>query len=501
MTVLKPLFAMLLILPAWAPIAAADDSPPATVVPEDRLNSGRWAARHTEKVALAKNGNVDLLLVGDSITKAWENQHPHAESFSAFKTLNLGFGGDRTQNVLWRLRNGEIDGVSPKLVTLMIGTNNSKQDTPGDIFLGIRAIVAELRSQLPDAKIAVFSIFPRKPGLQNDTVGAVNAMLPKLADGEKVLHVNINDRFLDADGNQLANLYHRDLLHLSAGGYAAWFDAIKSLVNGEVPASAPARAAAAEVEHPVIRLWPVERIGGEANKLKEDVEVKNGITRYLNIKDPNLTVFAADSARPSPAAIFCPGGAYRLLAEMPDLIRWLNAQGITVFMLKYTVPDDREAAFRDVQRAMRIVRHRAAEWNVDPERLGLIGNSAGGHLSARLSHNYKKPAYEPIDDADTESCEPAFVILVSPAYLDGKGGAYGLAPELHLQNKVAPTFLVIAKDDKAYIEGSIRYEKGLKDKELSIRMQLYDQGGHGLRGVDWHPVCREWLAGLGLVQP
>ncbi|MDQ8183305.1 alpha/beta hydrolase [Pelagicoccus sp. SDUM812005] len=261
----------------------------------------------------------------------------------------------------------------------------------------------------------------------------------------------------------------------------------------------PAMAAEEVVEgdHPVIRLWPISLIGGEQNRLNEEV-TNRGKIRYHNIKDPNLTVFPVQSTEPTPAVLYCPGGGYVHLTPRSPIIKWLNDQGITVFMLKYTVPDDREAAFRDVQRAMRVVRRDAAKWNVDSSQFGVLGSSAGGHLVARLSQNYLAPAYDAIDDADQLSCEPAFVIIASGAYFATENGGTDLTEEFPMRSKVAPTFLVYAEDDENFVKGGIAYEKALRAAGGSARILLSESGGHGLNGVDWYPECGEWLKNLGL---
>jgi len=164
-----------------------------------------------------------------------------------------------------------------------------------------------------------------------------------------------------------------------------------------------------------------------------------------------------------------------------------------VFMLKYTVPDDREAAFRDIQRAMRVVCHNAEKWNVDPDQVGVMGTSAGGHLVLRLSQNYNEPAYKSFDDADQLSCEPAFVITGSAAYLCKSESDSSLAEEFHMNDKVAPTFMVCAKDDINHFKGSVVYEKALKATGGITKIIISETGGHGLKGVDWYPVCRAWL--------
>jgi len=190
---------------------------------------------HQEKLREAKIKKVDFVMIGDSITHSW-SQYP--DVFEGSNLLNLGFPGDRTQNVLWRIRNGALDGISPKLVTLMIGTNNLHEDKkayppdqPEDIFAGIQAIVAEVRTRLPKSKIVVFSIFPRKAGPAYKRVKAVNALLPQLADSKSVSHFSLNHFFTTEKGQQDKRFYNNDLLHLNKQGYLAWATALKPVLD------------------------------------------------------------------------------------------------------------------------------------------------------------------------------------------------------------------------------------------------------------------------------
>ena len=163
---------------------------------------------------------------------------------------------------------------------------------------------------------------------------------------------------------------------------------------------------------PVIRLWPIEMVGGEQNRLKEVYRDMHGVNRLVGVVDPNMTVYPVKSKKATPALVYCPGGAYKLLdmTFMRNMKRW-NDLGITVFVLKYRIPDDLDAAFQDIQRAVRLVRHQAKKWNIDPNNVGVFGSSAGGHLAARLTQNYDQQAYKPIDKADRLSCEPNFAVL------------------------------------------------------------------------------------------
>ena len=513
---------------------------PITVVPLKRLEPEWRAERHAEKVVQAKQGKAEFVMIGDSITHYWNKQRNYKETFSKYNTLNLGFGGDRTQNVIWRIQNGEIDGISPKLVTIMIGTNNISRDKPADIALGIKTIVAELRKRLPDSKIVIFSIFPRNhPRVNGDfeQVKEVNKLIPSIADNKHVFHVDINKNFLDDNGKLKAELYGRDLLHLSNKGYEVWANALQPLLTeaglkhsrtlkvdaksvgretfppvtpttqaGRFPALqggdvSPDEAGMKAKSQPIIRLWPIEMVGGEQNRLKDVFRDRRGTPQLCGVLDPNMTVYKADSNEPTPAIIYCPGGAYKILAipSAAEIKQW-NDLGITLFILKYTIPSNPDAAFKDIQRAMRMVRHQAKKWNVDPNMIGVLGNSAGGHLSARLTQNYTEKVYDALDDADKESCEPNFAVLQCAAYFQGIKMDKDFDAQLFpMKNKVAPTFLTYAKDDKFSI-GGVEYEKRLTEAGGTIHLKLFEKGGHGMRDCDWFSEAAKWLRSNEIVK-
>ena len=230
MRINKTILAGLLSLTFVPGVFAGDQ--PLTVKPVPSRLKKFMPSRHNEKLEQAKKGDIDFVMIGDSITHNWESEGNYAATFADCKLLNLGFAGDRTENVLWRIQHGALDGISPKLVTLMIGTNNSGSGhDPADIFTGIKTIVAEVRKRLPDAKVVVLSIFPRKIGPMNDRVMAVNKMLPQLADQKHVFHVDINRGFLNKKGEQIAGLYRGDRLHLSSEGYTVWTKALMPLLE------------------------------------------------------------------------------------------------------------------------------------------------------------------------------------------------------------------------------------------------------------------------------
>ncbi len=194
-----------------------------------------WISRHKQKVKQIKQGNIDLIMIGDSITHSWEKTgYPIWEKFYGNRnSVNLGFAGDRTEHVIWRLQNGEIDGISPRLAILQIGTNNSghRQDSANYTAAGINAIIKELRARLPKTKILLLAIFPR---LNSESVlsklnSEVNNIISGYADNKTVFYLNINKRFLDHQGN-LSKKIQPDLLHFSESGYQIWAQAMEPMV-------------------------------------------------------------------------------------------------------------------------------------------------------------------------------------------------------------------------------------------------------------------------------
>lgn len=212
-------------------------------------------------------------------------------------------------------------------------------------------------------------------------------------------------------------------------------------------------------------LWPDLPPGNVSGKAETELPARgDNVRRITDVQQPSITVFpAASTNRPSPAVIICPGGGYGILAiskEGTEVAAWLNRIGITAVLLKYRVPQNREGAFMDAQRAIRLVRQHAKEWNLDPHRVGIIGFSAGGHLVARLSTSYDEGAYAEVDAADKESARPDFAMPVYPAYL--ADDQRRLASELPVTPHTSPTFLVHTKDDKKFVAGSIAYQGGFK---------------------------------------
>ena len=262
-------------------------------------------------------------------------------------------------------------------------------------------------------------------------------------------------------------------------------------------------AAAARAEQSVIKVWPEGRAPLKTSDAPEKVNPsKDDIVRLTDVNEPTLTAFLAkDTGRPNPAVMVCPGGGYGILAwnhEGTEVAAWLNAQGFSAFVLKYRVPKNRDAAFCDAQRAMGLLRSKAGELNIDPAKLGIMGFSAGAHLSVRTSTNFEKRFYEPVDAADALPSRPDFALIIYPAYLYADG--YKLAPELPVTARTPPTFLLQAEDDAPYVDSSLAYFIALKAAKVPVEMHLFPDGGHGYglrkkgKSTDaWPELAAAWL--------
>ncbi len=213
--------------------AYAEDVPAHDAV-KPAPRDGNWMKRHDSFNERVKKGNVDLVFIGDSITQGWEGSGKNvwAKFYGARNAVNLGIGGDRTQHVLWRLQNGNIKGISPKLAVIMIGTNNSGSNSSQQIADGVKAIVGQLRHDVPNTKILVLGIFPRgeksddKKRLVNK---GANELIAKLADDKNVFYLDIGAKFLNDDGT-LSKEIMPDLLHLNEKSYTIWAESIEPSV-------------------------------------------------------------------------------------------------------------------------------------------------------------------------------------------------------------------------------------------------------------------------------
>lgn len=209
----------------------APDVPAQKFGPDGKVNPG-FLASHERFVKIAQEGKAQLVFLGDSITAGWGGKKEiWDKAFGAYEPANFGIGGDRTQHVLWRIQNGELDGIKPKAVVLMIGTNNSGTDSAEGIAKGVTKIVETIRAKQPQAKILLLAVFPRgdkptgKLGAANAKLQQVNAIIAKLDDGEHIHYLDIGSKFPQTDG-ALSKEIMPDFLHLAAPGYQIWADAI-----------------------------------------------------------------------------------------------------------------------------------------------------------------------------------------------------------------------------------------------------------------------------------
>ena len=200
---------------------------------------------HQQLLEKTKQGRIDVYFEGDSITRRWgtsDEQYKQfyanwRENFFGWNAADFGWGGDMTQNVLWRLQNGELDNVNPKVIVLLIGTNNVGNKSPVDgdqraveIPRGVKAILDLLRQKAPKATIVLMGIFPRNDNMAvMPIINQINDSISKFADGKKIRYLNINDKMADKDGKLLEGITVKDGLHLDVKGYQVWANALKPI--------------------------------------------------------------------------------------------------------------------------------------------------------------------------------------------------------------------------------------------------------------------------------
>lgn len=248
------------------------------------------------------------------------------------------------------------------------------------------------------------------------------------------------------------------------------------------------------------------------------------VVAVTNVSQPTMTVYAPTEKNTGAAVVVFPGGGFQILAmdlEGTDVCDWLTSRGVTCVLLKYRVPsvpyvwrcDCRPhnyqlsvPSLQDAQRALRLVRHRAAEWHIDPHKVGVLGFSAGGYLVAEVSTNFKRRLYAPVDAADKESARPDFAMPIYPGHLavdhDSK-----LNPNVPVSRETPPTFLVQAEDDHVDgVEQALVYFTALKNAGVPTEMHLYAHGGHafGLRPTSnpithWPALAETWMRTIGMI--
>ena len=272
--------------------------------------------------------------------------------------------------------------------------------------------------------------------------------------------------------------------------------------------------------HPTLLLWPSGAPGpglstGPEHAVPGKDVAGRPVLRITDISVPALTLFAAPGAAdPAPAIVVFPGGSYQHLAidlEGTEVCDWLNAIQVDCVLLKYRVPNSgpypkSSAALQDAQRALGLVRQHAAAWHIDPDRLGVLGFSAGGHLAAALSTHNASRLYPVIDAADSLSCRPDFAIIIYPGWLALSEKNYEPNPDLPVTAAVPPTYLVQAEDDPVHVENAIAWFMALKRAGVPAELHLYSRGGHGygLRPTNlpithWPNLATIWLHTIGIL--
>lgn len=266
-------------------------------------------------------------------------------------------------------------------------------------------------------------------------------------------------------------------------------------------------------------IWPESKVPGLAEGEKEEiVEIIDGRIgrKVTKVTKPTVTVFKPDPAKDTGAAVvICPGGGYHILAydlEGTEVAAWLNEIGITGVVLHYRVPRAKEGEphvnpLKDAQRAIRLTRAHAEDWKIDPDKVGILGFSAGGNLAA-VTSNADESAYEPVDEVDQIDARPDFALLIYPAYLNIDGQGIELTPQTSVDEKTPPTFLVHTSDDRVSSTGSAAYYYGLKQNNVPAEMHIFPQGGHGYglrpteqRVTQWPKLASGWLQKEVLVDP
>ena len=270
----------------------------------------------------------------------------------------------------------------------------------------------------------------------------------------------------------------------------------------------------------LIDVWPGMVPGEKGDVPAETLSTHNHrgapIQKYNNVTKPTLTVYKPDLAKDTGASVvICPGGGYQILAwdlEGTEVAAWLNSVGVTGVVLKYRVPrrkdrDKHVAPLQDAQRSVSLVRHHAKEWGLDPKRIGILGFSAGGHLSAAALTNYDNRHYKSVDEIDKVSCRPNFGVLIYPAYLVDEETKSKLSPELKITKNTPPVFFAHAADDRVPAEGSVRFWQELRRNGVSSELHVFPSGGHGygLRlskfpVTDWPNLCGDWLKSMGFLK-
>lgn len=276
--------------------------------------------------------------------------------------------------------------------------------------------------------------------------------------------------------------------------------------------------------HATLPLWSNGAPGGPANlpaekdmtKPTDNLIAGRPLVRLGNVSTPTITYYAPKSAPsgPAPAVVVFPGGGYQILAidlEGTEVCDWLNNIGVACLLVKYRVPNTgpypkSPAALQDAQRALGIARLHAKEWNINADKIGVLGFSAGAHLSAALSTHYDKRLYDRIDAADDLSCRPDFAFIIYPGYLALAEQNMATNSEIKPTAQTPPSFILQAEDDPVHVENATNYFLQLKAVKVPAELHVYAEGGHGyglretkLPVTHWTRLAEIWLHSINVL--
>ena len=283
--------------------------------------------------------------------------------------------------------------------------------------------------------------------------------------------------------------------------------------------------------HTQVPIWPGAVPNARPNTGPETLKTtgKDGLVAgkpwsYINnVSQPTMTLYSPEGKNTGTAVVVFPGGGYQILAidlEGTEICDWLTARGVTCILLKYRVPGEGKLpksgpypespeALEDAQRTVGLVRFHAAQWHIDPHKIGVLGFSAGGHMVAAMSTHFDKRLYPAVDAADKESCRPDFAVALYPGHLALDENSVALNPDIrdNITLKTPPTFLLQNEDDNVdSVEDSLSYYMALKKVGVPVEMHLYAQGGHafGLRRTKfpvtaWPQLTETWLRTIGML--
>jgi acetyl esterase/lipase len=277
--------------------------------------------------------------------------------------------------------------------------------------------------------------------------------------------------------------------------------------------------------HTQVSIWPGAAPDAQAvagpERATTDKESRVAGRPYLSVTDvsqPTMTVYSPTGKNTGAAVVVFPGGGYQILAidlEGTEICDWFASKGITAVLLKYRVPlmrtepysEPSPQALEDAQRTLGLVRFHAAQWQIDPHKIGVIGFSAGGHMVAALSTNFQQRLYPAVDAADQQSCRPDFAIACYPGHLWSEDEGFKLNPSVPVSSNTPPTFLLQAENDPVdNVNNSLVYFVALKKAGIPVEMHLFAEGGHGfglrrtaLPITRWPELVETWLKTIGMI--